>query len=238
MSEETQGTNGNQGSSTGRTVLIVVLIVLGAIIVLFVGALIGNALGGGNESETAPEAPTVAPPEPPADSAYLVATANVNVRSGPGLDYPIYGVMPQGEEAEIIGVSSDYSWWQIKIPTGYSPDGTGWVSADYTTAYNTDNVPVVGAPPAPPTVPTTAPPPSGEPYVVTTDVVNVRSGPGNQYDSYGVVPLGTTFPALGLSEDGKWVAVTIPTNVAPDGVGWVNTAYVDLFDASSLGTYQ
>jgi hypothetical protein len=43
---------------------------------------------------------------------------------------------------------------------------------------------------------------------------------------------------LGLSEDGKWVAVTISTSVAPDGVGWVNTAYVDLFDAGSLGTYQ
>ena len=238
MSEETNQTNGDQGSSTGRTIGIIVLVVLGAIVVLFLGVVIGNALSGGNESDTAPDAPTVAPPEPPTDSAYLVATANVNVRAGPGLNYPIYGVMPQGEKAEIIGVSSDYAWWQIKIPAGYSPDSTGWVSADYTTANNANDVPVVEAPPAPPTVPTTAPPPAGDPYVVTTDVVNVRSGPGNQYDSYGAVPIGSTFPALGLSEDGKWVAVSIPTSVAPDGVGWVNTAYVDLFDAGSLGTYQ
>jgi hypothetical protein len=33
-------------------------------------------------------------------------------------------------------------WWMIKLPTTVSPDGSGWVSAEYVTAYNTDSLPV------------------------------------------------------------------------------------------------
>lgn len=82
------------------------------------------------------------PSPPPTDGPYVVANYNVNVRSGPGTEYPAYGVAALGSSAEIIGVSPDREWWMIRLPTTISPDGTGWVSAEYVTAYNADQVPV------------------------------------------------------------------------------------------------
>ena len=63
---------------------------------------------------------------------------------------------PGGASAPITGKSSDGFWWQVKIPTHYASAGLGWVSADWVYAYNTQSVPVVSAPPAPPQP--TAPP--------------------------------------------------------------------------------
>ena len=54
----------------------------------------------------------------------------------------------------MVGVSPDQAWWAIKYPPG--PNGQGWVAAQYVTAFNTENVPVIQPPPVP--TPTTAPP--------------------------------------------------------------------------------
>jgi hypothetical protein len=61
----------------------------------------------------------------------------------------------------VTGKSSDGAWWQVKIPTQYSADGLGWVSADWVVTQGTENVPVVEASAPPPAVPATPPPPSG-----------------------------------------------------------------------------
>ncbi|MBK5108125.1 MAG: hypothetical protein JJE12_08330 [Anaerolineales bacterium] len=62
--------------------------------------------------------------------------------SGPGTEYSEYDVAPQRVSPELLGASQDGDWWQIKVPTSVSPDGTAWVSIDYATAYNTDQLPV------------------------------------------------------------------------------------------------
>jgi PKD repeat protein len=97
-------------------------------------------------TETAPPLATTKPS--------LTSIANLNVRTGPGLDYPVVGLLPVGQSAEVTGVSSDGLWWQIYFPAAAS--GRGWVSAYYVTVQNTAGVPVVQAPPPP--APTTAPP--------------------------------------------------------------------------------
>jgi uncharacterized protein YraI len=65
-------------------------------------------------------------------------------------------------------------------------------------------------------------------------VINVRVGPSNQTESYGKVPVGTTFQIVGISDDSKWYAASIPTAIAPDGVGWVNANYVDVTNADGV----
>jgi PKD repeat protein len=84
----------------------------------------------------------------------LTSIANLNVRSGPGLNYPVVGLLSVGHSAEITGVSVDGLWWQIYFPS--APGGRGWVSAYYVTVQNTAGVPLVQAPPAP--APTPVPP--------------------------------------------------------------------------------
>ena len=108
-----------------------------------------------------PETHTVATPPPPSSGeATGTATEYLNVRSGPGTNYPVLVVAPPGSQGEITGKSSDGQWWQVNVSTTYSSTGSGWVSAQFVTAQNTDSVPVVAAPPAPPTVAATAAPPA------------------------------------------------------------------------------
>ena len=62
--------------------------------------------------------------------------------SGPRLDYDIYGIFHPGQAAPVLSLSQDGEWWEIRIPVTYSPDGIGWVPADYVVLYNTENQPI------------------------------------------------------------------------------------------------
>ena len=101
-----------------------------------------------------PDTFTVATPPPPSSSGAATGTATeyLNIRSGPGTNYPVLVVAPPGSQGEITGKSSDGQWWQVKVSTTYSSTGAGWASAQFVIAENTDNVPIVQAPPPPPTV--------------------------------------------------------------------------------------
>jgi hypothetical protein len=122
---------------TSNTLVTIVMVVVGVILVLLVGVLVGKAL------TPAPEGPPVNLPPPPSFSGpYAVAGAAINVRSGPGTEFPSYGVAPAGSSAPIVAVTPDGGWWQISVPTTISPDGQAWVSADYVNAYNADGVPL------------------------------------------------------------------------------------------------
>jgi uncharacterized protein YraI len=95
-----------------------------------------------------PIPPAPVPPAPPPPSGAPTATAieYVNVRTGPGTNYPVLGIASPGASAEVTGKSADGAYWQVKIPTQYSSSGLGWVSAGYVVTQNTQNVPVVAAP--------------------------------------------------------------------------------------------
>jgi uncharacterized protein YraI len=174
----------------------------------------------------APPVPASAPVPPPTttDAPMATATTAVNVRSGPSTDYPVLGVAQAGASAEIAGISEDGGWWQVRVSTSLSPDGLAWVSGDYTVAVNTENVPVVTAPPPPPPVETPPPPPSTPTgiWVVTTEPLNVRAGPGNEYPSYGKIPAGVPLEVTG--ESNGWLSVVMPS--LPGGIGWISENYV------------
>jgi uncharacterized protein YraI len=113
-----------------------------------------------------PETYAVAAPVPPAaKSGAATATATttdyVNVRSGPGTNYPVLVVAPPSTTGEVTGKDASGAWYQVKVPAQYSSTGLGWVSASYVIPQNTGNVPIVAAPPAPPPVPTAPPGASG-----------------------------------------------------------------------------
>jgi uncharacterized protein YraI len=110
--------------------------------------------------QSPPATSSEAPPPPPAGAPAVTADDALNVRSGPGTNYPVLVVAPAGTSGAVSGKSADGQWWQVKISTKYAADGFGWVSADYVTTQNTDSVPVVAAPAAPPPVAAT-PPPNG-----------------------------------------------------------------------------
>jgi heat shock protein HslJ/uncharacterized protein YraI len=114
---------------------------------------------------TSAPVPTVIPPTPGPQVPYavVIAPAGVNVRTGPSTAYPVVGVAPFNTKGVISGKSADRQWWVT--PLQGIANNQGWLSADYVKTYNTDNVPVVQAPPLPPP-PTATPIPTAAPAPV------------------------------------------------------------------------
>lgn len=96
----------------------------------------------------------------------VTAPLGVNIRVGPGTEFPIVGVAPQNAEGEIIGRSIDGRWWAARVPS--APNEQGWVAAAYVEATNADNVPVLPAPPLPQA---TAAIQEGAPYQAPQNVI-------------------------------------------------------------------
>ncbi len=65
------------------------------------------------------------------------------MRNGPTNQCPPYGVPPIGSTAPAYGISADFGWYAVGIPTEYAPDGIGWVNANYVSTNNTENLPVM-----------------------------------------------------------------------------------------------
>ncbi|MEW5960471.1 MAG: SH3 domain-containing protein [Chloroflexota bacterium] len=111
--------------------------------------------------------PEPSPTPPPANEAVTVTLMqDMNVRTGPGTNYPIAGPGPAGESAKVLGRNADSSWLQVEYPL--TADGTGWVYAKLVQVNgNPETVEVVqvAAPPvvqAQPAEQAEAPPPAPE----------------------------------------------------------------------------
>lgn len=72
-----------------------------------------------------------------------VRVAELNVRQGPGTQYPSVGTLAAGDSVEIIGRNADGSWWAIAFR-----GGSAWVFADLVTPEDdVSGVPLVAPPP-------------------------------------------------------------------------------------------
>ena len=182
---------------------------------------------------TPPVPPTTEMVPPEATDPQATALANVYVRTGPGPEYPAYGIAPAGTSGRVIGVSEDGLWWVVRLDPSVVGVGYGWVMAQYTQASNTTGLPVIANPQTAAPI-TPAPPASGAPTGTATDYVNIRTGPSTSYPILGVAPPGATGEIVGKSSDGGWWQVKIPTQYAASGLGWVSAGYVIAQNADSV----
>jgi uncharacterized protein YraI len=154
------------------------------------------------------------------DAVSAQAYRTVNVRSGPGTLYPVIGQLVADTTAEVTGRSdAENNWLQIEF------DGqTGWV-AYFTVVVSGDleTLPLVGAePPAAVTTINTLPlievaedAPEGA-FVTSFRRVNMRSGPGTEFERLDMLDPGETAPIIGRTEDNEWLQIEF------DGqTGWV-----------------
>jgi uncharacterized protein YraI/heat shock protein HslJ len=174
----------------------------------------------------------VIPPQPGEGTATVITIEPLNVRMGPGTQYPTYGTAPKGTVFEVIGVSPDSEWWVVKLPTEISETSNGWIAARYTEASGDIDVPVVDPPPIEGIEPPEPAP--GTPMATALEPINIRSGPGKEYESYGVASAGDTAEIIGKSADGSYWVVKISTDIAPDGRGWVIATYVKAENAENV----
>ena len=150
----------------------------------------------------------------------------LNVREGPGKEYPVIGKVPYGDPIYIIGETSP-GWYQL--------NDIGYVQASLTS----NSYPGPYVPPAP--TPTADPNKKKadlekvyasartvEPYLITLKaterskgVANVRWAPSKTSKLLKAYPAGTQLRVI--AELDKWYQVEDPMT---NQVGFVNTAYV------------
>ncbi|MEM7345318.1 MAG: SH3 domain-containing protein [Chloroflexota bacterium] len=91
--------------------------------------------------------------------ASVTIDVNLNVRSGPGVNFPRVGALTPNDQIKIIGRNADSSWWQINYPS--DSEAVAWISAGFGVAVNTDQVVLVDIPATPtPAAPTATPVPA------------------------------------------------------------------------------
>ena len=125
--------------------------------------------------------------------------------SGPGLAYDIVATIPRGTWAEIIAIGDcpPNVWYQIIVP---GLDEPVWVIRDFVKVAvgSLAGIPIYGV--------TDFVPPSEDdrPIAVTQPItLNVRSGPGLQYDVVAEVPQGTQARIYGIDPSGDWILVEL-----------------------------
>jgi uncharacterized protein YraI len=112
----------------------------------------------------------------------------INLRQGPGTDYPVLSVAMPDERYPILGRNPAGDWWQIAWE-----EGEAWLYAPLVRAVNGEGVPVAEAPalPTPQPLPTATPAPEGQPPADPAPAATaapVQSQTASQPDVYAPAP--------------------------------------------------
>ncbi|MGQ9815378.1 MAG: SH3 domain-containing protein, partial [Candidatus Roseilinea sp.] len=130
-------------------------------------------------------------------SEVTVTVTALNVRSGPGLNNRVIGLLSGGTKVTPLGKSADGLWWKINY-NGIE----AYIYAEYAVAGG------VYSPAA------SAPSSGNGTATVTSDFLNVRSGPGLNNPIIGRLSGGQTVTVLGRSADGAWLRINYNGNQA------------------------
>ncbi len=187
------------------------------------------------------------PLNPPGAGAQIgTAQQLLNVRVGPGVGYLSLGTLGAGTLLSMTGRVEDNSWFQIEYPSGR--DGRAWVSGDLVSLadgpkklplYNFLATPVTAGPlqpeapaeaqaPAFPAseTPIPASPTPDLPNGTVTVQINVRSGPAQNFEAFGLLNFNDRVIITGQSLNGLWFQIEYAAS--PSGRGWVASSYIKL----------
>ena len=134
------------------------------------------------------------------------ADGAVNLRSGPGTEYPVIGWAVYGDE--LVLLSAGNQWYQVQIVKNGK---IGFMSKEYISFDKPSSTPSTG---------TTA-------WISTKTAngsVNIRSGPGTKHKSLGKLSLGTI---LSLEKtEGDWASFSFA--LEKSSIGYVHSNYIVL----------
>ena len=168
---------------------------------------------------------TTATPLPPTPMPTLApvegtTTSEINVRAEPSTASASYGTIPAFSKVQVLGKDISGSWYRISFSA--APDGSGWVRADFVQVDAAAEIQVLGAG-------------TGNGSGVSGLVlrgVYVRTGPGQDFESLGLLNQNDIVAIQGKDSSGGWMKI----NYAPasDGSGWVAAEYLQIENAESI----
>jgi len=162
-----------------------------------------------------PPSETPLPPSPQSTLPPVEGTAStqINVRAEPSTASEALGVITVNTKVEIVGKDPGGNWWQIIYPAGV--EGKGWVTAQYITTAGKPEVPVIGG---------NASNPAPGNSAVIIQQLNIRSGPGTNFNSLGILKANDVVTLTGKNNGASWLQIEFANG--PEGKGWVNSAFV------------
>jgi N-acetylmuramoyl-L-alanine amidase len=137
----------------------------------------------------------------------ITNASRVNLRTGPGAGFPVITVLSSGQLVYVASRNADGSWLQVQV---VGTGTLGWVNARY--VYTNVNVGGIGV----------SQPTGAQNAVTSTDYLNIRNGPGANFDTVGRLAYGQAVNVIGRNADSSWVQITVPGGVT----GWVSSRYV------------
>ncbi|MCC6301142.1 MAG: SH3 domain-containing protein [Anaerolineales bacterium] len=169
-------------------------------------------------SPTSQPSETPLPPLPTGTVAPVAGTTStqVNVRAQPSTASETLGVIPANLNVEITGKDPAGNWYQINYPAGQTADGKGWVTAQFITTSEEPNVPVIGA----------------GAVAIVGQQINVRSGPGTNFNALGTLNAKDVAVLTGKDSAGVWLQIEFAAG--PEGKGWINSAFVQATGVETL----
>ncbi len=166
------------------------------------------------------ETPLPPPPTPTVAPVEGTTSTEVNVRSEPSTASDVLGIIPANTKIQIIGRDPGENWWQILYPEGAQEKG--WVTAQYVATTSKPEVPVIGG---------GANPNDGNVAIIQQQL-NVRSGPGADFNSLGTLNPQDVVSLMGKDANGVWLQIDFASG--PDGKGWISAAFVQAKGVENL----
>lgn len=142
-------------------------------------------------------------PPPSSGDKYRV---ELSLRKGPDTDEDVIGTLKQNEVLEVLDTNPDESWIQVQREDGT----TGWI-------FHTHLIGVKPPPPPPH-------PPTDKWYRVTANTLNVRTGPGTNYEDIGDLHKDEVVKALDFAVNDTWIKIYRPSDSL---TGWSSAAFLE-----------
>lgn len=167
-----------------------------------------------------------APPPPPVDTGVTatVLASRLNVRDFPSTDTGnVIAQIAINETYPVLARNAENTWYLLQVH-----DVQGWVSARWVTVDPANPTLPIGNPANPP-----APPPvSDEPTVTANPFnVNVRTGPGTEFNRIARLGVGRTAEVIGRNAEATWWQIDYAGIV-----GWVSAEYALLEPGVDINT--
>ncbi|GAB4568768.1 MAG: hypothetical protein Fur0017_12520 [Anaerolineales bacterium] len=171
----------------------------------------------------APAASQTPPPPSPAPTITPVTgttTTEVNVRAGTSTASESLGTMPPFSAVQIVGKDVSGNWLRILFQ-----DGAGWVRADFVQVTDASaEIPVWDSEAG-----------NGSVRGVVLRGINVRNGPGQNFESLGLLNQNDVVSILEKDPSGTWIKIEYPA--APDAVGWVAAEFLQIENVDAIPTF-
>ena len=136
----------------------------------------------------------------------------LNVRSGPGVVFPVVGVLGSMDGVNLIGRNADGSWVEIVLPVGTR----GWVNRHWLRVnIDINALPITDGSGGGGVIP-------GPNGTITAYYLNVRYGPDVTFGAFTRLTRNQVVSLVGRTAAGNWVQIQIPGGAA----GWVNANYI------------